>query len=107
MGKGEVSTEERLLSFLYPRRCPVCDDIVTGKDGRIHPKCRTTMKPAGNTVCMKCGKPLSDSSVEYCDDCRRIRHIFDRGYSVFRYRSVSGSIYRFKYAGRREYASYL
>ena len=30
----------------------------------------------------------------------------DRGAATFRYRSISGSLYRFKYEGRREYADY-
>jgi ComF family protein len=34
------------------------------------------------------------------------KHVYYRGTAVFRYRSVSGSLYRFKYEGRREYADY-
>ncbi len=97
---------ERAIALIYPRRCPVCDGIVTGREGLIHTGCKTKMRPAGKTVCMKCGKPIADEYAEYCDDCRKIDHVFDRGFAVFRYRSVSGSIYRFKYAGRREYADY-
>ncbi len=97
---------DQALSLLYPRRCPICDEIVTKKDGLIHSECKRKIKPAGKVVCMKCGKPLSDQYEEYCRDCRNIKHFFDRGFSVFQYRSVSGSIYRFKYAGRREYADY-
>ena len=52
---------------------------------------------------------LNDSqreAVEYCEDCARTRHIYSRGISLFEYRSVSDSIYRFKYRGRREYAAW-
>ena len=56
---------------------------------------------------MKCGKQLrhSDDSV-WCSDCRKMRHYFKRNFGVFDYRSISGSIYRFKYMGRQEYADF-
>ena len=34
------------------------------------------------------------------------KHFYRRGASAYRYRSISGSLYRFKYEGRREYADY-
>lgn len=41
---------------------------------------------------------------EYCDDCNRKKHIFDRGYSLFSYSgNVKESLYRLKYSNRREY----
>lgn len=43
----------------------------------------------------------------YCADCRRARHLYDRGCAVYRYRSCSGAIYRYKYRGRAEYADYF
>ena len=55
---------------------------------------------------MKCGKELAEEEEEYCTDCRRHRHLFDRGRALFVYKSISDSIYRFKYKGRREYAAY-
>ena len=97
---------EKVVSILYPRRCPVCDGIVKNKEGLIHEECEKKVRTAGKITCMKCGKPLRNSMDEYCEDCRKTKHIFDRGFSVFRYRSISGSIYKFKYSGRREYADY-
>ena len=55
---------------------------------------------------MKCGKELNNEEAEYCGDCMRHRHLFDRGRAVFVYKSMSDSIYRFKYKGRREYAAF-
>ncbi|MBQ7658582.1 MAG: ComF family protein [Butyrivibrio sp.] len=106
---------ERALDLFYPRRCPVCDGIVPAfeiRDGRIkkagliHRKCHRKIEYVRGATCVKCGKPLRDSTAEYCDDCRRTPHSFDRGFSVFVYRSISGSIYRFKYMGRQEYAAF-
>ncbi|WP_408070003.1 ComF family protein [Butyrivibrio sp. JL13D10] len=97
---------EGVISILYPRRCPVCDDIVGRGKGLVHPECKKIIKPAGRIICMKCGKPLADAEKEYCPDCEKISHDYDRGFGIFRYRTISGSIYRFKYSGRREYADF-
>ena len=106
----------RALDFIYPRRCPVCDGIVgvfEFRDGKIrrggyvHRDCLKKIEYIKGPTCCKCGKPLiADKDAEYCSDCRKRKHYFTRGYSVFLYRSVSGSIYRFKYMGRREYADF-
>ena len=106
-----------VLGSIYPRHCPICDkllpvvEIKNGKlrSGRlIHEACAQKIRYVRGATCMKCGKLLasSESEQEYCGDCRRIRHVFDRGFSVFDYRSISGSIYKFKYMGRQEYASF-
>ncbi len=93
------------LTILYPRRCPICDGVVRF-GSKICPKCRKTVLFTGKDTCLKCGKPLRDGMEAVCSDCRRMRHVFDRGFALFRYRSVSGSIYRFKYLDRQEYADY-
>jgi len=53
---------------------------------------------------MKCGRPIGESEKEYCDDCVSHIHLYDCGRALFSYRSVSASLARFKYHGRREYA---
>ncbi len=97
--------KETVISLLYPRRCPVCDRIVAGGN-LIHPPCAKNIKTVKGSTCMKCGKPIKNDSQEYCSDCLKTKHYFDRGFSLYRYRSISGSIYRFKYSGRQEYADF-
>ena len=59
----------------------------------------------GEPYCMKCGKGLEAEEAEYCRDCLRHPHVFERGRSLFVYDgAVKGSMYRFKYGGRKEYA---
>ena len=55
---------------------------------------------------MKCGKKIKQDDKMYCFDCSRKKHEFERGFAVFEYQDIKKSLYRFKYAGRAEYASY-
>ncbi len=94
------------LDFLFPKRCPICDDIVGFRKGDVCPHCLQKIKLIKGPSCMKCGKPLEDEA-EYCFDCRKKKHLFRRGIAVFEYRSIASSIYRFKYGGRQEYAVFF
>jgi ComF family protein len=108
--------KKTLLDIIYPSRCPICDGALNAfeirgsrlRPGRvIHPECYRKVEYVKEPMCMKCGKPLPEGSLEeYCPDCSRVKHQFDRGFSVFVYRSISGSVYRFKYLGRQEYAAF-
>ena len=95
---------EALVSLIFPRRCPICDRPVRPYGAFACDECADNVRFVQGATCYKCGKPLNDESMEYCEDCARTRHVFNRGISLFEYRSVSDSIYRFKYRGRREYA---
>ena len=94
-----------ILDLVFPRRCPICDKPVKPYGGLICRECAGVPQPVGEYTCCKCGKPVEPEE-EYCSDCREKKHIYYRGAAAFCYRSVSGSLYRFKYEGRREYADY-
>lgn len=94
-----------VIDLLFPRRCPVCDRPVKPFGALICGECASVPVPVGVDACFKCGKPVAPEE-EYCSDCRQKRHLYYRGAAVFRYRSISGSLYRFKYEGRKEYADY-
>ena len=94
-----------VLDLIFPRRCPVCDRPVKPYGALICRECASVPSPVGDNACCKCGKPVEPEE-EYCSDCRQKKHMYYRGAACFRYRSVSGSLYRFKYEGRREYADY-
>ena len=95
-----------LTDLLYPRRCPVCDRAVRPFGSLVCETCENKPVYIKEPCCMKCGKELDNDEIEYCGDCMRHRHLFDRGRAVFSYKSISDSIYRFKYKGRREYGAY-
>lgn len=96
----------RFLDVLFPRRCPLCDEVVPWEEGRVCQACRPKIQYVGEHYCMKCGKPLESQEVEFCPDCRKRTHAYDRGRAVFLYPAVARSVYRFKYSGRREYADF-
>ena len=95
-----------LTDLLYPRRCPVCDRAVKPFGSLVCETCAKEPVYIKEPCCMKCGKELGGEETEYCGDCMRRRHLFDRGRALFDYKSVADSIYRFKYKGRQEYAAY-
>ncbi len=96
---------EILLGLVFPPICPVCGDIApAGRD--ICPECAGRLCYADEPYCMKCGKPVEEYE-EYCSDCAERGHVYDEGRAVFVYDEyMSKSIYRFKYNGKREFASF-
>lgn len=93
-----------VLEILYPVRCPVCHEILKGRDG-ICPGCRQRLHYIQEPKCKKCGKQLEMAEQEYCRDCMRFSHAFDKGEAVFSYDDIMRrSVSMFKYHNRREYA---
>ena len=104
---GEI--RETLRELLYPPRCVVCDAVLGGEDRRrgICMDCRGKLRYIREPRCLKCGGPLSDETEEYCRNCKERKHFYDRGFALYDYGSVRLSVYRFKYAGRKEYAAFF
>lgn len=96
---------ERGLDLVFPARCPVCDEAAPFPE-LICPACRNMLVSVKEPRCQKCGKHIEEEGSEYCRGCRLIMHEFDRGMGAFTYQSAARSMYRFKYAGRREYARF-
>ena len=97
---------EAVISLLFPRRCPVCERIVTPKGAYICPVCAKKLSFVKAPVCFKCGKEIGDGR-EYCQDCMRHPRTFERGIALLNYNEkASRSVSRIKYGGRREYLDY-
>lgn len=95
-----------ILDLLYPKRCPVCHGVVRGK-GKVCTPCKKRLMYIKEPKCKRCGKEIEKEEQEYCTDCQRFSHSFDRGASVFAYDPVMRrSISMFKYHNRREYAQF-
>lgn len=94
------------LDYLFPSRCVVCDEVTDSPGEGICERCRDKIVYIREPYCLKCGKQLRKEEKEYCSDCERIRHFFDSGISLYDYGSMADSVFRFKYAGRMEYAAF-
>ena len=98
--------KEAAYGILFPRHCPICDEVVT-LGTYICGACETKLSYITEPSCKKCGKQLEEEEREYCSDCGRKVHAFQQGKAVFSYKKeMKLSMYRFKYANRREYASF-
>lgn len=104
--KRKHSIGDACLELIFPRRCPFCDEVVAFGE-YICPECEKKISPITEPVCRKCGKPIDNERMEYCYDCSRKKHAYHTGKAVFVYQgAVKESLYRFKYANRREYAAF-
>lgn len=105
-GKEVKGFYEEILDLVYPRRCPVCDDIVSPKGELICLTCRMGLEYIKEPRCKKCGKQLQNMEKEFCYDCSTRTHLFQKGIALYDYQSIKESIYRFKYKERAEYAEF-
>lgn len=90
-----------LYHFLYPKRCPVCEQIPpAGQD--ICPGCYNKLFFIEQPYCYSCGKPLSTSEEEFCFDCKKHPKSFHRGFSLAVYNEAARhSLSAIKYHNRR------
>lgn len=107
MTKSFGSAGRRFTDALYPRRCPVCGEIVSPKGRLICPDCAKRLNWILGPTCRRCGKEVATEQAEYCPDCARRRRNFDLGFALCNYGDTEkGSIARIKYQGRREYLDF-
>lgn len=93
--------------LLFPRRCPVCFDIVQPRGGLICPGCVKKLSLVKNPVCKKCGKAVEHERMEYCLDCSRHRRSFEYNLAVFEYNDcASRSMAAVKYKNKREFLDF-
>ena len=101
-----MAIRERVLDLLFPKRCVVCDEIA-GQEGKaVCRRCRDKILYVQEPFCLKCGEQLQHEEQEYCEDCKKNRHLYIQGSALYDYGSMADSIFRFKYAGRMEYADF-
>lgn len=96
----------KALDLIFPRRCPICDDVIESTGGDVCKNCLEKPEFLKEPLCRKCGKKLANQESEYCSDCKVRKHFYKEGAALFSYASIKQSLYRFKYAGRQEYAEY-
>lgn len=95
------------IDFLFPRRCPVCDDIVMPKGRLICPECLKKLSFVKNPVCKKCGKEVISTDTEFCFDCIRHKRTFEYGRGLVNYEeNTRQSMAKIKYRNKREYLDF-
>ena len=95
------------VDILYPRRCPLCGDIVVPKDNLVCKHCSNAIKPLAEPRCKKCSKPLSCEEQEFCYDCVKSHHHYSKGYAAFLYDDLfRKSLSEFKYKSKKEYCDF-
>lgn len=91
--------------MLYPKKCPLCHQILKEKDRLICPECSGKVRPISGPRCMKCGRPVKwkRNTVKIA---ARVPIIYG-GQKYFWYGEVwRQSLVRFKYYGCREYGDF-
>ena len=106
-----------IKKIIFPDKCPVCGRIkpqwFTGDESadggkRVCADCKPLIKYVTEPLCKKCGRKLSDETLEYCADCRDYEHYFTEGRVIFEYDGeMKRIVYRFKYSNRRDLADYF
>ena len=97
-----------LAGILYPRRCPLCGELLSRKEKRVCNICRPSVQLIEEPFCLKCGKPLARPEQEYCQDCLRNRRHFDAGRAAFPYLGkFRKSIRDLKLHNKRSYGAFF
>lgn len=98
------------VEIIYPLTCPICMEVLDKKiDNKIYvcDKCKKKLSYIESPRCLKCGKPVDNTEVEFCYDCSRVKHIYTQGVGVWAYtHEIKNSIYQFKYHNKREYGEF-
>lgn len=96
-----------LTDLLYPPRCPLCGDILTGRQTACS-DCLKKEQPIREPRCKKCGKALRKEEQEYCEDCEKRKHLYTEGRGIFPYQGgMKKALLDLKYQGKRENALFL
>lgn len=96
-----------LISLLFPRRCPVCGEIVIPEGELICSLCIKKLSFVKQPVCKKCGKEVTAMETEFCLDCTRHKRSFEYGRALLNYDEKAGhSMAQVKYRNKREYLDF-
>ncbi|MEG0687692.1 MAG: ComF family protein [Hungatella sp.] len=99
---------EAVLEVLYPRRCPVCDQIVMPKGRLICEACFHKFSYVHQPVCKRCGKEILSDAAEYCRDCTKHRRSFEYGMALINYEEQARrTMAQIKYKNKRQYLDFF
>lgn len=61
---NKIDWKETVISLFFPRRCPVCGDVVHPFGQFICPECVKKLSPVKQPVCHRCGKEIVSAAAE-------------------------------------------
>ena len=100
--------KEAVLSLLFPRRCPVCGEIVMPKGQRICPPCVKQLDFVREPRCMKCGRSIDEEASRYCHSCETRERHFERNLALLFYDDkMRRAMAAVKYHHKKEYLAPL
>ncbi len=98
---------KEILDAVYPRRCPICSEILVSRERKICGICSEELPLLMEPRCKKCSKPVLAHEQEYCFDCVKQQHHYTKGFACFPYNDkLKKSLSEFKYHAKREYAEF-
>lgn len=104
-GRGLRWVAETIVGLIYPPRCPICDRV-TAPECVPCRKCAETVQLAAEPVCKRAANGGWQAG-GILPGLRKAQACVRQGKAVFVYQgNIRQSMYRFKYANRREYAAY-
>ena len=90
-----------LIDLLFPKRCPVCLDVLPPGKKLICAPCVKKMPRVQEPYCLKCGRPMeaADEWKEYCRNCEKRFPSFEKGlvYGVYHTEIMSRLMAQVKY----------
>ena len=106
-----VKILQKLLNFLFPPACPLCDTPVS-THGELCAECWTAINWIDNPKCVKCGYPfpadLDLGDAPLCPVCAAGKSELDWIRSACVYDDASrGAMLPFKHAGKINYAKFM
>lgn len=85
----------------------MCGQAIARGEAKVCVACKGKAVRITEPKCKCCGKQLEVLEQEFCFDCSRKEHYFERGFSLWQYDSLmQNSIAKFKYHHRREYVDF-
>lgn len=98
---------EEVISMIYPKRCPLCGEIIKGNQKLACDSCYEELEYIEEPRCKCCSKAIEQEESEYCYDCNRKEFYFESGVALWNYSSqMKQSLAKFKYHNRREYGEF-
>ncbi len=97
-----------MLELLFPKRCPICGEIVLPKGKLFHAACLKKASFIREPFCINCGREIEEEGGELCRTCKSSKFAFDSGRCTFNYRGETAkAIHVLKNFGTCEYAEFF